>query len=192
MMHTKEHLPSLWRRWWFTTPTCLGDWGLSSAPEGPADINRRVLVDPEALNRDLAYFIYKLRQLNNACPRTLEKKHGPIHELRKLRKEARQFAKRDKELPAAQYMAERMCPLAKQMIKKLQDEDPADLRWTWSLGSASALTFMGDERSRDSTLRHWTGIENQRKFIEKPWVWIDVEQLPRSIPWQTGPQQERY
>jgi hypothetical protein len=47
--------------------------GLSSAPEGPADINRRVLVDPEALNRDLAHFIYKLRQLNNACPGTLEK-----------------------------------------------------------------------------------------------------------------------
>jgi hypothetical protein len=112
--------------------------GLSSAPEGPADINRRVLVDPEALDRDLAYFIYKLRPLNNACPRTLEKKHSPIHEPRKLRKEARQFAKRDKELPVAQYMAERMCPLAKQMIKKLQDEDPADLRWTWSLGSASA------------------------------------------------------
>jgi hypothetical protein len=93
-------------------------------------------------------------------------KHGPIHELRKLRKETRQIAKRDKELPVAQYVAERMCPLAKQKIKKLEDEDPADLRCTWSLASASALTFMGDEQSRESTLGHWTGVENQRKFIE--------------------------
>jgi hypothetical protein len=157
--------------------------GLSFAAEGPADINRQVLVDPEALDRDLAHLIYKLRQLNDACPGTLEKKHGPIHELRKPRKEARQVAKRDKELPVAQYVAERMCPLAKQIIKKLEDEDPADLRWTLSLGFVCALTFMGDEQSRESTLRHWAGVENYRKSIEKPRVWIDVEKLPRSIPW---------
>jgi hypothetical protein len=35
--------------------TRLGDWGLASAVEGHADINGRVLVDSETLNRDLAH-----------------------------------------------------------------------------------------------------------------------------------------
>jgi hypothetical protein len=74
--------------------TRLGDWGLASAVERHADINGRVLVDSEALNRDLAPFIYKLRRLNDACPGRFEKKHDPIHEFRKLRREARQLAKR--------------------------------------------------------------------------------------------------
>jgi hypothetical protein len=63
-----------------------------------------------------------------------------------------------------------MCPMADKMIKNLQAKEPVDLRWTRSLGAASALSFEGDEQGR--------------KFIEKPWAWMSVDRLPRSILWR--------
>jgi hypothetical protein len=77
-----------------------------------------------------------------------------------------------------------MCPMADKMIKNLQAKEPVDLRWTRSLGAASALSFEGDEQGRTNTLLRWARAENHRKFIEKPWAWMSVDRLPRSILWR--------
>jgi hypothetical protein len=94
------------------------------------------------------------------------------------------LASRDKAPLITQYVAERMCPMADKMIKKLQAEEPVDLRWTRSFNAASILSFEGDEQSRTNKILCWTRAENHKKFIEKPWVWMSVDKLPCSISWR--------
>ena len=188
IIHNDLHEGNIFLHWEHENdllPTVLlGDWGCSTVVEGPADKNGRVVVDTKTLDYDLAHFIHKIRKLSDECSPDVKREHGPIWQLQQLRREAKQLAKGNNEIKVAQYVAAIICPMAEQMIKKLQDEDPVDLRWVRSLDPARALSFEGGEQRRGDMLYRWTRAENHRKLLEKPWVWMEVDRLPRNIPWQ--------
>ncbi len=172
--HENDLLPSV----------LLGDWGCSSVVEGPADENGRVVVEPKTLDYDLAHFIHKLRKLSDECSPDVKCKQGPIWQLQQLRREAKRLARGNSGINVTQYVAETICPMADQMIRKLQDENQVDLRWTRSLDPARALSFEGGEQRRGDLLQRWARPENHRKVLEKPWVWMEVDKLPQNIPCQ--------
>lgn len=142
------------------------------------------MLDPKTLDYDLAHFIHKLRKLSDECSPNFKRKQGPIWQLQQLRREAKQLARGNNDIKVTQHVAEIICPMTDQMIKKLQDEDPVDLRWTRSLDLAHALCFEGGEQRRRDMLHRWARAENHRKLLEKPWVWMEVDKLPRNISWQ--------
>lgn len=187
-MHNDLHEGNIFLHWEdennLLPSVLLGDWGCSSVVEGPADENGRVVVDPKTLDYDLAHFIHKLRKLSDECSPDVKRKEGPLFQLQQLRREAKQLARGNNDMKVTQHVAEIICPMAEQMIKKLQDEDPVDLRWTRSLDPARALSFEGGEQRRGDMLYRWARAENHRRLLEKPWIWMEVDRLPRNIPWQ--------
>jgi serine/threonine protein kinase len=159
----------------------LGDWGFAGLVEGPAEQDRKVRVNPEILNRDISLFINSLLLLNVNGPPELNRENGPIWYVRKLRDESMKLAMRGHDILLAQYMAERLVPIAEAAIKRLQDEDPVDLRWARPVDSGTFVTFNGSEEERERSLHVWSRKENHRRFIDEPWDWIKVERLPLSI-----------
>lgn len=91
------------------------------------------------------------------------------------------LAWRGHDIPLSQYMAERLVPIAEAATKRLQDEDPLDLRWTRPVNSKTFVAFTGSDGERERKLRVWSREENHRRFIDEPWEWIKVEELPLSV-----------
>jgi serine/threonine protein kinase len=160
----------------------LGDFGSAQLVEGPAQEDAKVRVDPDTLDRDLSLFLNALLSLTDNGPDEIAQQSSPIWHVQKLRDEGMALAQGGCDVLVAQYMAERLIPMAEAAINRLQDGKPADFRWTKPVDSGAFLTFTGSEKKRKHALRQWTRNKNHERDVDEPWRWVEVDKLPASIP----------